>query len=206
MVSYYWKEVAGRLVSQHTRRIAAAILREQADRKSGTWFAEHSEAAAILYECVERDPTGVWEELMPYLSSPAGAYMFSIGFPRGVLERMPAREVADWVAENPDERALMIAHLVSEDLSNDGTLASHLIGLYGDNERVASAFFSEYVSGSWTGPASGHWNQLADGLEEVARRTSLPKLRRWTDDAARSLRHMAGRDQQREEEEDLRRR
>lgn len=206
MASYYWKKVAGRLVSQHARKIAAAILREQADRESGTWFAEHSEAGAILYECVERAPAGVWEELKPYLSLPAAAYMFSIGFPRGVLERMPATEVADWISENPDERALMLAHLVSKNLSNDGTLASRLIGSYGDNERVASAFFSEYVSGSWTGPASAHWTQLAVGLAEVARRTSLPKLRRWADDGARSLRQMAERDQQREEEEDLRRR
>ena len=31
--------------------------------------------------------------------------------------------------------------------STDETLASRLLGEYGDNERIASAFFSEYLSG-----------------------------------------------------------
>ena len=204
MAGYYWKEVAITIVADHPGEIAAAILREQADRESGTWFAEHSEAAGVLLKCVEQDPRGVWQAIQRYLSSPAGGYTFSIGFPRGVLERMPADDIGPWIAEQPKERAAMIARLASKDMSTDATLASRILGEYGDNERVASAFFSEYVSGSWSGPASAHWDQLADSLEEVAGRTALPRLRRWAANSARSLRRMAERDRQREEEEELR--
>ena len=97
-----------------------------------------------------------------------------------------------------------MAHLVSKNLSNDETLASRLVGSYGDIERVASAFFSAFLSGSWTGPASENWMQLARDLEEVARRTSLPELRRWAADAVRSLQQMAEQERHREEEEELR--
>ncbi len=206
MANHYWKEVANTIVAGHPGEIAAAILREQADRDSGTWFAEYSEAAGVLQACVEQDPSAVWQALRPYVSSPADAYLFGIGFPRGVLERMPADDVWAWIAEKPGERAAIVAHLADKNMSTDATLASRILGEYGDEEGVASAFFSEYVSGSWSGPASAHWDALAESLEAVAGRTALPKLRRWASESARSLRQMAERDRQREEEEDLRRR
>lgn len=206
MVSFYWKEVANTIISEHPVEIATAIFREQADRKSGTWFVEHSDAASVLLACVEKDPIGVWQAMQPHLSSPASALMFSIGFPRGVLERMPAGDIGAWIAKQPQERAMIVAQLANKDMSTDATLASRILGEYGDNERVAGAFFSAYVSGSWWGPASAHWKQLADSLEGVAGRTALPKLRHWATNSAQSLRRMAERDRQREEEEDLGRR
>lgn len=206
MTSYYWKEVALRYVDERPGEIAAAIIREQGDRSAETWFAEHSKAAHVLHACVERSPEGVWHELQPQISSKSGAYMFSIGFPRGVIERIPSDKVIAWVDAEPDERASMVAKLVSKNFSSDETLASRIVGTYGDRDDVASAFFSEYVSGSWSGPASSHWEQLAASIEEVANRTRLLKLRRWAADATRRLRQMAERDLQREEEEDLRRR
>lgn len=206
MTSYSWKKVASTIVPNHAGEIAAAIFREQADRESDTWFAEFSDAETIIHECTEHDPKGVWRAMQSYLSSPADRLRFSIGFPRGVLERVPADEIGSWIAEKPDERCAIVARLASKDLSKDETLVSRLLGEYGDKGEVASAFFSAYVSGSWSGPASAHWDQLAESLEVVASRTSLPKLRRWATDSARSLRLMAERDRQREEEEGLGRR
>ncbi len=204
MTSYYWKELALRYVDEHPGEIAAAIIREQGGRSAGTWFAEHSEAALVLHACVERNPEAVWNALLPQLSSKASAYMFSIGFPRGIIERIPPGQVIAWLDSDPDERAAIVARLASKDFSSDETLTARIVGTYGDRDDVASAFFSEYVSGSWWGPASAHWEQLAASLDDVARRTALPKLRRWAMDAARSLRQMAKRDHQREEEKGLR--
>jgi hypothetical protein len=117
---------------------------------------------------------------------------------------MPPDEVSAWVAEQPEERAAIIARLASKDMSTDQTLTSRLLAEYGDNERIGSSFFSAYVSGSWWGSASSHWDQLAEALDAIADRTALPKLRRWATDHARSLRKMAERDRQREEEDELR--
>ncbi len=204
MATFYWKEVADMLVVDYPREIAAAILREQADFESGYWSAEHSVAAVILLACVEQDPRGVWEGMKSHLSSQYGAHMLSFGFPRGVLERMPPHDMDAWIAENPEERAAIVVRLISKNMESDETLASRLLGKYGDNERVASVFLSSYLSGSWTGPSSSRWNHLAQKLDAVVERTKLPKLRRWASNSARSLRKMAEMGYQREEEEELR--
>ena len=204
MTSYYWKEVAATLVGDYAQQIAAAIFREQASRDGGTWFVEYSDAADIIRAAVTQDPKGVWRAMQVYLSSPERASLFSIGFPRGLLEQMLPEDIEEWISEQPEDRSAMVANLVSKDFSTDETLPSRLLGKYGDNERVAGAFFSEYVSGVWSGPASIHWVELAKALEEVASRTKLPKLRSWANNSARSLRGDAERERQREEEEDLR--
>jgi hypothetical protein len=185
---------------------AAAIFQAQADRRSGSWFAEHSEAANVLLRCAELDPIGVWSALTPHTSRRPEAYLFEIGFPRGVVERIPYQEVVNWFSQDPEERAPIAVKLAARDLSSDETLAARLMGMYGDNERVGSELFAEYVSGSWYGSASEHWNALAAELQAVAERTSLPRLRRWAREAARGLRRMAEQDERREAEEELRRR
>ena len=128
MTSHYWKEVATNLVADHPGEIAAAIIREQGDRSKSTWFAEHSDTAQVLYACVEQDSGAVWSALLPQLSSKDSAYMFSIGFPRGVVERVPPEQVLAWVGEKPDERAAMVAKLASKNLSNDETLSARVLG------------------------------------------------------------------------------
>jgi autotransporter-associated beta strand protein len=205
MAGYHWKQVANTIIKDHPGEIAAAVFREQANRESDNyWSVKHSEAEGVLLACVERDPGKVWQAMRAHLSSPADAAMFSVGFPGGVVERMLPDDVGAWIAERPEERAATVARLTSKDMSTDETLASRVLGRYGDSRRVASAFFAAYISGFWTRPDSSHWNQLAGTLDAVATRTALPKLRRWASDSARHLRKMAERDRQREQEEDLR--
>lgn len=205
MTGHHWGALALRYVEDQPGVIAAAIMREQGDRSSGIWFADHSEAAQVLRACAERSPDEFWHALQPHLGSKMDALRFSIGFPHEVLALCPPDQIIAWVDANPDERATIIPMLVSKDISSDETLASRIIGTYGDRGDVASAFFSEFASGSWSGPESLHWEQLAASIDEVAKHTGLPKLRRWATDAAQSLRQMAERNRQLEEEEDLRR-
>ena len=93
MTDYYWKEVAFRLVPRHAQAIVAAIFREQADRTSETWFAEYSTAKEVLWKCVELDPAAVWQAFLPYLSSVLSRFHFAVGFPLGLLDRMPVEDV-----------------------------------------------------------------------------------------------------------------
>ena len=207
MENFYWKEIASKLVTKHARQIASAIFREQADRTdkiSRTWFVKHSHASEILHRCVEVDPKGVWEEIRPFLSDPKTAYRFTIGFPHGIIERLPTDDVDLWIEEYPEERVELVARLVNKDLSGDQTMMARLIGKYSDKEEITNAFFSVFASGSWTGPASTHWTGLAGFLKDVAQKTSLPKLRRWAGDSAHEFERMAERDSKREEEEFLR--
>jgi hypothetical protein len=94
--------------------------------------------------------------------------------------------------------------LAAKNISTDSSLSSTILGKYGDREDVAEAFFAHLVSGTWTGPSSSHWEQLAEQLNTVAENTKLPRLASWATKHARALREMAERDRQREEEEELR--
>lgn len=73
-------------------------------------------------------------------------------------------------------------------------------------DGVAEIFFSKYISGGSWGPLSSRWNTLAQSLDKVAARTKLPKLRRWAQEYAETLRRYEKEERQREEEEDLHRR
>ena len=139
-----------------------------------------------------------------HLSSEVCGYIFSISFPRGLVDRMPSDQVIAWVDVNPDESAPIVAKIASKTFASDDTLASRIVGTYGDRDDVASAFFSEYSTGIWCGPASTRGEKLATSIDEVAKHTKLPMLRRWAAGAASRYRKMADRDYQREEEKDLR--
>lgn len=206
MPGFYWDQVASRLTSRHASQIAAALFREQAKRDSGIWFIEHSETANVLNACIAQDAQGVWEALKPHLEAPGEAILFTIGFPPGVVDRMPASDVAAWISVKPHERASIIAKLASKDLSNDDSLSARLLGQYGDNEEVAEAFLAAHSSDSWWGSASSHYATLANNLDQLASRTSLPKLRLWARDGARSLREIAQAHAQREQEGEIGRR
>ena len=204
MISFYWKEVAASLVAYYPGEIASAILRKQTKRGKDRWFIKHSNASEILDACIEVDPSSVWRVFRPYLSDKSTAYFLSIGFPRGVLERMPRDEVKAWIAENPKDNAPLVAQFISMDVSSDDTIAAQVIGEFGDYDDVASAFFANLISGSFSGPISVKWHELSKLLVEIAKKTSLPKLRQWVLNSVQSLKEMAERDELREEEDDLR--
>lgn len=202
--SYHWKEIAKALVSHYSREITQAIFSAQADKEVEGWFLEHNLALEVLYACIDHDAQEVWDELMPYLSSDENVYSFCIGFPRGVLELMPADDVKTWIEGNPERNASIAAGLVSKDFSSDATLASRIIGTYGNIKNIGNAFLGEYISGSYTGPSSLHWTEMAITLEEVSQRTALPKLRHWATNSARLMRDKAQQDLEREREEQFR--
>jgi hypothetical protein len=203
MTSYHWKEVANTLLPVHIGEIAAAIIHEHAERNRNGWYLEFSSAAIVLHDCTDREPKVVWRILQPYLSSP-DAHRFIFGFPRGILDMIPFEEISGWIAENPIEHTVLISNLVEMNFSNDDTLAARMIGEYGNTDRVAGAFLSEYLTGTWWGPASIHWEQLATDLEEVIKRTAIPALRNWAINSARQLHEMAARERRRQEEEEIR--
>ena len=212
MPNHYWQQVATVLVDDHFEEIAAAIFEAHASRdKDASWFIDTESAVAeVLLACVRQDPSRVWKKLRDYLSSPDQAYLFAIGFPNEVMDLLPVDDVLAWIAEVPTEkvfeRAAPLARMTSLGTLDDASLAARLIGEYGDDRMVAEVFFSRYVSGSWWGPASSHWSELARALEDVAERTALSKLREWASATARKIDAMAEQEQQREEERELLRR
>ena len=209
MANHYWQGVATMLVDDCFEEISAAIFEAHARRdKTKSWFMEHEQSVVdVLLACVKRGPSLAWKHLQHYLAQPGEAYFFAIGFPSTVMDLLPADEVLAWVAELPiakaAERVAPLARMSNVGNLADETLAARLLGEYGDDQVVADLFYSNYVSGSWWGPASSHWSELAEALQGVADRTALAKLRDWASASARKIGEMAEQEQQREQEQEL---
>lgn len=161
----------------------------------------HSGAEEVLRKCAEEDPSGVWEAMQSHL--PLKAELFAIGFPSDIITKLPREDIMAWISQQPDQHALAVAHLCKVDLSHDATLSSTILGKFGDNERVAEAFFNKYISGPFWGPISVRWYQFAESLMQLANRTGLPKLARWARRYADRLTTMAEDFRRQEEEEQL---
>jgi len=73
------------------------------------------------------------------------------------------------------------------------------VGLYGDKRAVKRAFLNA-LTRSRVGLASEYKDDIADRLDAVASRTSLPKLRRWAQWASHRLRIDAAQDTEVEQE------
>lgn len=202
MIDFYWENVARRCTPGHPDEIASAICDAHAEREPG-WMVEFSGAKKIILELADKHPTSVWRAMKSHLTRKREALLFPIGFPRNVIDKVPAEEVMSWISEEPPERGSTVAHLASKDFSSDETLACQILGEYGGLEVVGSSFFSSYISGMFRGSSSAHWDSLADNLAEVGKRTKLSRLRRWALSSEDSLRKMAAQDRQQEEEERL---
>ena len=210
MSNHYWQKVAELLIDDHPREIAAAILRahSQREERRERWSLRHERAVVeVLLRCLRRDPAGVWKELIPYLSPQGEALRFTIGFPVGVIDRVPRDEVLAWIAAVPaahaPERAALLARLTDKLALTDESLAGLVIAAYGDKTVVAEAFFSHLVSGGGWGPISDRWENVAQELDHVAGETNLPGLRRWAQRSSRALRDMVNQERQEEEEREL---
>ena len=209
MPNHYWYKLATILVPDHPRAISAAIFWAHAKRdRSDPWMLRYEkEVVKVLHSCVDHAPGEVWQELRPHLWPLSEAMLFVIGFPTTVLERLPMQCVMEWIAESPGEqavqRAALLASLTNKKSLDDETIAAHIIAQYGSDETVGDAFMSHHIAGTFAGPGSFHFRELADSFSRIAKHTVLPGLRSWADRSASVLRSMANQEQQEEEEHAL---
>lgn len=200
-VEYQWQLMARALLPAHAREISAAIFACQLPHED--WFIEHSGAGEVLGQCVDADPAGVWDALVPHLESDEAA-LFVIGFPDFVVPRMPAGDVLAWIAVDPERRGVTIARLLPG-VADDASLGARIADRFGHIRGVSGALFSSLISGGFWGPASQRWKEEALAMDKVAAETKLDGTRRWARGAADSLRRMAEQERGREAEEEVRR-
>jgi hypothetical protein len=184
-----------------------AVAPRPQERPEGWRLRRERAVVDVLLGCVNRDPAGVWQELIPYLSPAREAMWFVSGFPAGVIERVPTDDVLAWIAVAPRphaaQRAALLARLTPRRALADESLAGRIIAGYGRHRTVAQAFFSHHVSGVGYGPASRGWQDMAQELDQIAAHTNLSRLGRWAHQSAETLREMAVREREYEEEEEL---
>jgi hypothetical protein len=205
--SYAWSQIAKELVSLgYVEEISTAIISQHLE-KSGdrTWFIEYSGGAKeVLKLCLDADSAAVWRSIKARLETPDGWYSFTVGFPKGMIDKLSVDPVLDWVAEAPSERAIAIARLSGFDLESGSSLASRVLDRFGSDDVVASSLFSQYISRSFSGPSHEYWRSLAEALREASSKNPSVAVKRWVRKAAQWLEEMAAQEQEHEEERKLR--
>jgi membrane peptidoglycan carboxypeptidase len=92
---------------------------------------------------------------------------------------VPLNVIADWIG-NSDQRAKLVANIASAGSAEPSPLARHLLSTFEDDEDVSAALAAEFLSGSWSGPASGRYALLISQLESWRNnRGELVAVKRW---------------------------
>lgn len=88
---------------------------------------------------------------------------------RGAIVDLPAPDILEWIEEDPESRAALIAHAAPRTLDNEqgGRLTRELLCRYGQFDGVQNGISATFHSGGWTGPTSAYLKRKRD------------KFRRW---------------------------
>jgi hypothetical protein len=197
----------GQIASAVADRAGSAIVRALCDLQlTDDFFLQHHDAAEDAFlKCAELQPEQAWGIVAEYLEGPERP-RFVVGFPKAFVTRIPVELILAWIAEDAPQRAAVVAHIVSPDFSSDEALDSRLIEKYGHHPAVGGGFFGGLIGGTSMGPISMKWGGLAGRMDQVSRRTRLPRLRKWARTVAGDLREMERRAAAAEEDDAIRRR
>jgi hypothetical protein len=78
--------------------------------------------------------------------------------------------VLAWIGEKPAYRSAVVSALVAKTFSEDSLFAQILDRF--DQHDVASALRSHFMTGTWWGEASAHWEAQAASLDSIAVRAA----------------------------------
>ncbi len=141
-----------------------------------------SDIEPLANELVQANLLGSWqvikdhfEEALPQWRSDilnwlkGGLGGFEEKEPRGAIADLPLQEIFEWIDENPESRAGLIAHAAPRTLDdiNGGKLTRELLRKYGQFDGVQSGISANFHSGGWTGPTSAYLKRKRE------------KFRRW---------------------------
>ena len=174
-----WKRVCLRLVKSNAEFAAPlldAILTAMGEEYQ---LSYDDDINTVSWELVDIDPERAWqviakqfEVILPkwrsdiYSWLKGGIFSFGKGMPHGPIADLPARSILSWIAQDPTERAALIAHAALPTLDEEcgGGLTIQLLMLYGHIDGVRSGISTSFHSGSWVGPTSQHLKHQQDTL------------------------------------------
>jgi hypothetical protein len=182
MRGYHWKNVCQKLI-KWDERCALLLLNVLLTKMSEVYRLSYDlDVEPLANEIVQANPSGAWriikahfEEALPkwrndilnWLKGGLGG--FEEKEPRGAIADLPFQEIFEWIDENPESRADLIAHAAPRTLDdiNGGKLTRELLRKYGQFDGVQSGISANFHSGEWMGPRSAYLKRKRE------------KFRRW---------------------------
>lgn len=182
MHGYHWKNICLKLVKWDASY--ALPLLDVLLTKMGKVYrlSYDSNVVPLTNELVQADPIGAWqivrahfEESLPEWRSDlfqwlkGGLSGFDEKDPIGAIADLPVPEILEWIEEDPEPRAVLMAHATPRTLDDalGGRLTRELLYRYGQFDGVRNGISATFHSGGWTGPTSAYLKRKRE------------KFRRW---------------------------
>lgn len=181
MRGYHWKNVCSKLIKWDASRTLPLLDALLTEMGKAYRLSYDSDVVPLANELVQADPTGAWNivrmhfekslpewrgDLFQWLKG--GLSGFDEEVPRGAIADLPVPEILEWIEEDPEPRAALMAHTAAGTLDEPGgRLTRELLYRYGQFEGVRSGISATFHSGGWMGPTSVHLKQKRE------------KFRRW---------------------------
>lgn len=182
MLGHHWKNVCLKLIKWDAGRAsplldALLIAMGKTDRLS-----YDSYVAPLADELVRVDSFEAWKVVRAHLEQAlpqwrgdllswlkGGLSSFDETDPRGAIADLPVSEILEWIEQDPEPRAALMAHAAPRTLDDDqgGRLTRDLLTRYGQFDGVRGGISATFHSGGWSGPTSAYLKRKRE------------KLRRW---------------------------
>ena len=171
MRGYHWKSVCLKLVKWDAGRALPMLDALLTQMGTAYHLSYDSDVKPLADELVRADPSGAWaivkkhfEEASPKWRSDifswlkGGLHTFDESEPRGAIADLPLPEILEWIEQDPEPRAPLMAHAAPSTLDDEGggQLTRELLHKYGQLRGVSSSISAIFHSGGWMGPASAH--------------------------------------------------
>lgn len=182
MHGYHWKNVCVKLIKWDANRTLPLLDALLTAMGKVYRLSYHTNVVPLANELVQVDPAGAWnivkahfeeslpkwrDDLFQWLKNSLSA--FDEKSSRGAIADLPIPNILNWVAEDPEPRAELMAHGAPGTLDDEygGRLTRELLYRYGQYDGVRNGISATFRSGGWTGPTSSYLKRKRE------------KLRRW---------------------------
>lgn len=189
-IEWDWSQVALRYIQQYPEDIDYLInFMARYFGKKKSILESHHEAATVLTELAKVSPEVVWDKVASEIVGGGGGYFetysleswlqgeisFGEGRSQGAIQMLDKQMLINWIEQNPEERAPLVARMVPHDFGFDNEpdepcWLKIILDKYGDNKHVTSAINANLWGEGYSGPASQHY---AKKLEDVKRFKAL---------------------------------
>lgn len=177
MHAYHWHRACEKLVAYDPTK-AMPLLEMLLQQMGNNYRLSYDHYVEPFAQALcQSSPAGAWEIVARHLLSVSPKWRGDLinwlkGGMRGFGEassvppiaEFPLQTVLDWIAQNPGDRAAMIAHCAPSSLDDDlgGALTRALLVSYRDVDGVANGISANFGSGGWSGPRSQYLRTKRD--------------------------------------------
>lgn len=204
MSNHHWKNVCQKLV-QWDENYASPLLDVLLTKMRENYRLSYdSYVQPLANELAQANPTAAWaivkehfEEFLPkwrfdlvnWLKGGLGA--FDEKTPIGVIADLPLSDILNWIDEDPESRAGLIAHAAPQTLDdiNGGNLTRELLHKYGHLDDVQSGISVSFHSGGWTGPTSAYLKRKREKFRRWLRAGFEAEVSQWIETEIEHLDH-----------------